>query len=130
MDTQAAAIAPHTTTHPPAHALLTGSSLSAVTLAGVASIGRGTFYDCTSLEAVTIPDGVVAIGEEAFCGCLRLATVEIPSSVKSIGASAFEGCFSLPNVLLLPDSVTAIGEGAFPRHVRFKRGKQDLKATN
>ena len=50
--------------------------------------------------------------EEAFYQCKTLNKVIIPSSVTSIGESAFQGCSSLTSVEIT-DSVTCIGDGAF-----------------
>ncbi len=38
----------------------------------VTSIESGTFYNCTSLTSVTIPDSVTSIGEMAFSECTNL----------------------------------------------------------
>ena len=37
---------------------------------GVTSIGGYTFYDCSGLTSVTIPDGVTLIGPDAFVNCI------------------------------------------------------------
>ena len=42
----------------------------------VTSIGAGTFYGCTGLTSITIPNSVTSIGHNAFFGCKRLATVK------------------------------------------------------
>jgi hypothetical protein len=65
---------------------------------------------------VTIPDTihglkVTAIGDSAFSGANNLTNVIIPDSVTSIGDAAFQRT-SLANVFI-PDSVTNIGEFAF-----------------
>jgi hypothetical protein len=78
----------------------------------VTGITDGAFYECTSLESVTIPNGVTRIGEEAFSGCSGLTSVTIPNSVTSIGNSAFNGCSGLTSVTI-PNSVTSIQIGAF-----------------
>ena len=36
----------------------------------VTSIGEGAFYDCSSLESVTIPNSVTSIGDYAFAYCI------------------------------------------------------------
>ena len=77
----------------------------------VTSIGNLTFYDCSSLTSVTIPNGVTSIGDGAFSGCSSLTSVNIPNSVTSIGSFAFNRC-SLTSVTI-PNSVTSIGDGAF-----------------
>ncbi len=101
---------------------------------GVTSIGQETFYKCTSLTSVTIPNSVTSIGGSAFSNCTSLTSITIPNSVTSIGnyafsnsgltsltipnsvtkigKSAFWECSSLVSVTI-PESVTAIGDGAF-----------------
>jgi hypothetical protein len=69
-------------------------------------------------SAVNIPERinglpVTAIGYEAFYGCdSSLSSVVIPSSVTSIGDWAFRGCSGLASVTI-PSSVTSIGDSAF-----------------
>ena len=79
---------------------------------GVTSIGEYSFYNCTRLESVTIPDSVTSIGGCAFSGCTSLTSVIIPNSVTSIGYYAFSGCTNLTSITI-PDSVTSIGSYAF-----------------
>ena len=126
------------------------SSLTSVIVGnGVTSIGGYAFYGCTSLPSVTIPASVTSIGGHAFYNCTSLEAVYItdigkwaatefgdshanplcyagnlylnselvtnlviPDSVTSIGNWAFYGCTSLTSVAI-PDSVTSIGSGAF-----------------
>ncbi len=64
----------------------------------VTSIGEEAFYECSSLESVTIGNGVTSIGSGAFVGCSSLKSVTIGNSITSIGYSAFEACDSLTKV--------------------------------
>ena len=88
------------------------ASLKEVIITGGASIG--SFWGCTSLTSVTIPDSVTSIGSGAFSGCTSLTSITIPDNVTSLGQSAFSGCTSL-TLITIPDSVTSIGQSAFSR---------------
>ena len=62
---------------------------------GVASIGDGAFYACSSLTSIVIPEGVTSIGSYAFAGCSSLTSIVIPEGVTSIGIGAFAYCSRL-----------------------------------
>lgn len=79
---------------------------------GVTSIGAYAFYNCTSLESITIPNRVTSIGMGAFFGCISLENITLPDSTMSIDSDAFLGCISLESITI-PSEVTLIGVDAF-----------------
>ena len=70
----------------------------------VTSIGRGSFFQCTSLTSITIGSSVTSIGELAFSQCRKLKSITIPDSITNIGGRAFYGCASLTAVTFLGDA--------------------------
>ena len=125
------------------------TGLTSVTIPdSVTSIGSYAFYGCKGLTSVTIPDSVTNIDNAAFYNCTGLTSIYytsdvaswcgisglgnlmsssrilyiggnkvegdlvIPDSVTSIGDYAFSGCTGLTSVTI-PDSVTSIGDYAF-----------------
>jgi len=62
---------------------------------GVAVIGDGAFYGCSSLTSLTLPDGVTEIGVGAFWECESLTDLVIPDSVTQIADYAFYECPNL-----------------------------------
>lgn len=78
----------------------------------VTSIAAATFYNCTELVELTIPESVTSIGDYAFYGCSNLGEIDLPYGITRIGDYAFYGCASLTSIEI-PNSVTTIGEYAF-----------------
>lgn len=62
------------------------------------NIPSETFFGCSSLASITIPDSVKSIGSQTFCDCSSLTSITIPDSVKSIDHNAFWSCSSLTSV--------------------------------
>ena len=69
------------------------------------------FSGCSSLEAITIPEGVTRIGAFAFFGT-GIKELAVPEGVTSLGQFAANSC---PNLTYawLPSTLTHLGEGAF-----------------
>lgn len=78
----------------------------------VYKIGRGAFFDCTSLKNIILPNGITTIEIGLFSGCESLEHINIPQSVTAIRKSAFRGCANLTDVVI-PSSVIKIEENVF-----------------
>lgn len=98
---------------------------------GVTYVGKGAFLGCSSLKNIAIPKSVSVIGAGAFLGSPWYASldeeycvvgdgvlikycggdsVEVPAGVRYISdAFAYSGVSSV----MLPDSLRAVGDGAF-----------------
>ena len=75
-------------------------------------IGEGSFYGCSGLNSVKIPNSVTNIGRVAFAYCSGLTSVKIPNSIKNIDLGAFSGCIELTSIEI-PKNVSSIGSSAF-----------------
>ena len=101
----------------------TGSLTIPATLGGktVARIGKWTFYGCSGLTSVTIPNSVTNISVSAFRYCDRLIAFEVadenPSYKSASGLLLTKDGKTLVRGVngdvTIPDSVTCIGEWAF-----------------
>ena len=78
----------------------------------VTSINDTSFYSCTSLSSITIPNSVTTIGEYKFSTCTSLSRITIPDSVTTIGNSAFRDCSGLTSVII-GSSVKQLGYQVF-----------------
>ena len=79
---------------------------------GVKEIKDYTFYNCSKLTIIAIPDSVTMINSNVFYNCTNLTSVTISKYVTSIGPSVFHNCYRLTNITI-PNSVTSIGNYAF-----------------
>lgn len=78
----------------------------------VTSVGENAFYNCKSLNSVSIPISVRSIGSEAFRFCYALTDVNLPNTIQYIGTLAFDNCSSLTSIVI-PDCVKEILYGTF-----------------
>lgn len=78
----------------------------------VTSIGEETFWKCSNLTSVTIPNSVTTIGAVAFTECSSLTSMIMPNSVTSMGYDVFDGCSSL-TLVSISSGLTEIDEYTF-----------------
>lgn len=76
------------------------------------AFGEYSFYGCTSLETVNIPEGIKTIPNRCFQNCSLLSPISFPSKLKTLGEYAFSGCTSITQITL-PTTVTLIDDGCF-----------------
>ena len=100
----------------------------------VSRIGARCFYNNDTLTSVTLSENIIEIGNYAFFDCDGLTTMAVPASVEKIGKYAFSKASANVSIgensvlsiiddyafsgngtvsLVLPDTVTKIGDGAF-----------------
>ena len=77
----------------------------------VTSIGDEAFWNCLTLNGITIPNSVINFGSNAFTNCPNLTDIAIPNAVRSIGNYAF--AYTGLTSITIPSSVTDIVETAF-----------------
>ena len=75
----------------------------------VEHIGWFSFYDCTSLKEIVLPDSVKGISANAFSGCTSLT---IYGNILSLCFDDFDSCTSLTNITI-PESVDFIEQDTF-----------------
>ena len=102
---------------------------------GVTTLELLTFYGCKNLVEINLPDSIIYIGDTAFNSCVKLENLQMPTGLKQFGKEAFDNTEWLykkqeenPYVIIngvlidattagehaiIPEGVTAIGDGAF-----------------
>lgn len=102
------------------------SSLKSVIIGGTAMIGDKAFYECNSLESITVSGELAQIGDKAFYRCAYLKSSKFPDTLRTVGDYAFAGCTSLAE-LSLGAGVERIGSFAFFKNTSLR--SLDLPAT-
>lgn len=82
-------------------------------------IGSHSFFGCSELENITIPNSVTSLKTSAFRKCSKIKSFDIPSSVTHLGTLVFADCDSL-ETLVIPNTVTNIGNALFSQSVGLK----------
>jgi len=75
-------------------------------------LDKDTFYSCTALKNVNIPESVRTLGQYAFAECKALTHLKLPDNLTTIMCYAFQNCPNLKE-LEIPASVTTIGTDVF-----------------
>jgi len=76
------------------------------------SLYASPFVGCSSLTAITVPDGVTAIPKHAFRNHTALKTIDMANTVTDIGVYTFEGCSALSDIGF-SENLSRIGYSAF-----------------
>lgn len=76
----------------------------------ITAIKEGTFYGCSALKDISLPQDLQAINDNAFNGAL-LKNITLPDSVKLLGNYAFTWC-GFDNITL-PENIETIGGSCF-----------------
>jgi Leucine-rich repeat (LRR) protein len=77
----------------------------------ISAIGVGAFKENTTITSIVLPSGLKRIEGFSFYGCTGLKDIVIPEGVTKINASTFT--FSGIESITLPDSLTSLSEFAF-----------------
>ena len=78
----------------------------------ITSIEYEGFYNCTTLEWVSIPSSITNIGSRAFYQCFRLNHLYIPDGITKISGRTFLSCNDLSDIRL-PETLTTLDDYAF-----------------
>lgn len=111
----------------------------------LATIEESAFSGCTAITEVNMPDTITSVGKNAFSGTEslekvrisqnkeytelaegifsqskinNLTVIDIPANITTIGAKAFQK--NAIEALVLPDTVTEVGDSAFDSNVYMK----------
>ena len=67
---------------------------------GIKEILGNSFYGCTKLTSLKLPESLNTIYYQVFMDCTSLTEIELPASLTSIGFNAFTGATALKTVIL------------------------------
>ncbi len=95
------------------NAFVSMSSLKAVSMVKVETIGNRAFYMCEDLETVVLGNALEVIGDEAFANCPFVKSYTLPDTVTTIGDKAFFYNSMALGDIYIPSSVVNMGADVF-----------------
>ncbi|MBQ7472057.1 MAG: leucine-rich repeat protein [Prevotella sp.] len=75
---------------------------------GIQELYGNSFYGCTKLTSLKLPESLNTIYYQVFMNCTSLSEIELPASLTSIGFNAFTGATALKTVILNNEDPSAI----------------------
>ncbi len=99
-------------TNIPYGAFMECGNLEQVSIVTGAVMNDYTFYNCTGLKKVSLPNDLKTIGYEAFAECESLESINLPYNTKTIGENAFYNARKLKEITI-PRSVENIADEVF-----------------
>lgn len=97
-------------------------NIKEIILSNTNFIGAKTFYGCSGLNNLILPDSLTTIGDSAFAGCSALKSIVLPESLTTIGSKAFQYCSALKSIVI-PKKVSSIYQYAFSNCTGLKTVK-------
>ena len=95
------------------HIFVDGAEIiNAIIPGSITNIRSNAFYYCKRITSVTFPSTCTSVASNAFYGCEGLYDI-VWGGVTEIGQYAFRECFGLPETLVLPSTLTIVGNGSF-----------------
>ena len=73
---------------------------------------QGTFFNCSNLETIILPESLENIPNNTFSGCINLKSVDLPKNLKFLGELAFHNCKSISSIEI-PPKVESLETTAF-----------------
>lgn len=89
------------------------SLLSIVIPQGVTNIGPSSFNNCYSLLSIVIPQGVTS-DIVNLNACYSLSSIVVPFSVNNLGHNMLNAGYSVSSIII-PQGITSIGDSAFSK---------------
>lgn len=77
------------------------------------SIGNSAFKHCASISKINLPDALCEIGDFAWMQCTSLTQINLPANLAKIGQSSFALCAKLLIPAQFPEQLVSIGAFAF-----------------
>lgn len=78
----------------------------------IRNIGAKSFYQCTGIKDIELPDQITTIASYSFASCSALESVALPARLETLNEGSFSGCTSLTEVTI-PAEVSTIGKDCF-----------------